>query len=107
MNFFAELSQTINLPVRNLEFLSDVSPPYAVYQVTEEDTITADSIIVYSEKFVDFVLYHQKTDLQTEKAVEEYLNNKKMPYEKTNVWIEEEKLIETTYQLIFNKGEEL
>lgn len=107
MNFFAELSQEINLPVRNLEFLSDISPPYGVYQVTEERAITADSVVVYSEKFVDFALYHKKTDLKTEKILDTYLNDRKIAYEKTNAWIEQEKLVETTYQLIFNKMEEL
>ena len=107
MNFFAELSQKTNIPICNLEFLSDVTAPYAVYQVTEENNILADSVVVFSEKFVDFVLYHEKTDLESEKAVEDFFKEKKLPYEKSNVWIEQEKLVETTYQIIFNKMEEL
>ncbi len=107
MNFFQEFSQCTDIPVCNIEFLSDISPPYAVYQVISENNIYADSKVVYSEKSVDFALYHEKTDLQSELAVETFLQSKNMSYEKSNVWIEDEKIIETTYELNFNKMEEL
>ena len=107
MNFFQEFSQCTDIPVCNIEFFSDISPPYAVYQVISENNIYADSKVVYSEKSVDFALYHEKTDLQSELAVETFLQSKHMSYEKYNVWIEDEKIIETTYELNFNKMEEL
>jgi len=107
MNFFKELSEQTDIPICNIEFLSDVSPPYAVYQVKSENNIYADSKVVYSEKSVDLVLYHEKTDFHSELVTETFLQTKHMSYEKSNVWIEDEKIVETTYELNFNKMEEL
>lgn len=107
MNFFEKMSKETSVPICNIEFLSDIEAPYGVYQVTDENPIYADGRIVYNEKSVDFVLYHRKHDLYSEKIIDKYFEQNKIAYEKTNTWIEEDKLIETLYELNFNKMEEL
>lgn len=107
MSFFNEMARELNLPIENVDFRTAVSPPYGAYFVDNETSIYADGKIVFSEKEVDFYLYHRKDDFVTELQAESFLKRKGIIFEKENYWIEKDKLMETHYTFNLNKKEEL
>lgn len=107
MNFFKQLADELALSIANIEFKGSVTAPYAVYVVTEENSVYADGEIVYSEKSVNFELYHEKTDLNIEYQVEEFFKRHKIGYDKSNSWITEDELVLTIYKINFNRNEVL
>lgn len=107
MSFFREMAKTLNLLIDNTDFRTAVKAPYAAYFVDNETNIYADNKIVYSEKEIDFYLYHEKDDFYTELVVDNYFSSKGIVFEKENTWIEKDKLTETRYTFNFNKGEVL
>lgn len=107
MSFFGNLARELNFPIANADFRIDVDPPYGVYFVDNETNVYADGKIVYSEKEVDFYLYHTKDDINIEWQVESYFVRKGIIFEKQNTWIAKDKLTETHYTFNFNKMEVL
>lgn len=107
MGFFGEMSKRLNLLITNIDFRVPAEAPYGAYVIEQENYITADSKVVYSEKEIAFYLYHTKNDKVTEAMTDSYFYSKNMMFEKENNWIKEEELIETVYLLQFNKTEEL
>ena len=72
-------------------------PPFLVYLTPSSDNFAADGI-VYS-KFQELILelYTDIKQPETEKAVEDILDVHGLFYNKTEVWIESERLYEVRY----------
>lgn len=107
MNFFGEMAKVLNLIIANTDIRTPVNSPYAVYFVASENNIYANGIIVYSEKSVNFELYHEKADLNIEYQVEQYFKQHKIGYSKSNSWVTEDELVMTIYEINFERNEVL
>lgn len=102
-----QMSKAIGINVANIEFKRSTDVPYCAYFVDSEINTYADSKVVYSEKVVKLVLYHNKNDLESEKTIENYLALKSMLYEKENEWVSEQEILCTIYTLKFKGNEAL
>ena len=74
-----------------------VDPPFLVYLYPGSDNFAADGIVYYKRKKLHIELYTDKKDPQTEKMVEAVLDSHGVFYDRTEVWIESEKLYEVLY----------
>ncbi|OLR63357.1 hypothetical protein, partial [Peptoniphilus porci] len=58
----------------------------------------ADGVVFYKSTQIDLELYTDKKDLKLEEKIEETLDREKIYYEKSEVWIESERLYEVLYE---------
>lgn len=105
MNFFKKMESETEISIRNIEFLSDINPPYAVFQVTEVNSIYADGKVVYSEKQIVLTLFHDKSESKSEQLFDEFLFRQRVAYEKGNMWDEDNELVATEYAFLLQKLE--
>ncbi len=72
-------------------------PPFAVYLFPNSNNFAADNVVYYPVHEVSIELYTDKKDLTTENLLERLLLENEIFYEKSEVWIESEKLYEVIY----------
>lgn len=72
-------------------------PPFICYLLPESDNFSADGKVYFKVSSVDIELYTDKKDLDAEEKVEAVLDQYGIFYDKTEVWIESEKLYEVLY----------
>ena len=69
-------------------------PPFICYLLPESDNFSADGGVYYK---VSVELYTDRKDLSVEGKIEAVLDRHGIFYEKSEVWIESEKLFEVLY----------
>lgn len=74
-----------------------IPPPFMCYLLPGSDNFSADGRVYHKISEVHIELYTDKKDLQAEKQVEDALDSGGVFYDKTEVWISEEKLYEVLY----------
>lgn len=72
-------------------------PPFICYLLPQSDNFSADGKVYYKISGVNIELYTDMKDLSVEQKVEAVLDMHGIFYEKTEVWIESEKLYEVLY----------
>ena len=72
-------------------------PPFICYLLPASDNFSADGQVYFKIENVNIELYTDKKDLPVEAAVETVLDDHCIFYNKTEVWIESEKLYEVLY----------
>lgn len=72
-------------------------PPFICYLLPASDNFSADGKVYYKISGVNIELYTDKKDLPTEQKIEAVLEKHGIFYDKTEVWIESEKLYEVLY----------
>lgn len=72
-------------------------PPFICYLFPGSDNFAADGRVYFKLENVNIELYTDKKDLSCESAVETVLDAHDIFYNKTEVWIESEKLYEVLY----------
>ena len=72
-------------------------PPFICYLLPASDNFSADGKVYYKVNVVNIELYTDTKDLSVEGNVEAVLDRHGIFYEKTEVWIESEKLYEVLY----------
>ena len=73
------------------------NPPFLIYLIPGTNHFKADGKIHHKIAVVHLELYTDKKDLDLETKVETILENYEIIYDKTEVWIESEKLYEVLY----------
>ena len=91
----------VNLPFAYDHFAEGESPdpPFFVFLIPSEETFGADNIVYASFPEVNVELYTDKKDPEAEAQIEAVLTGHGQFYEKSEVWIESEKLYEVLYQM--------
>ena len=74
-----------------------VAPPFICYLLAASDNFSADGRVYHKASEVDIELYTDKKDLSAEEKVEDALDSGGVFYDKSEVWIAEEKLYEVLY----------
>lgn len=95
-----ELNQalkTIGLPLAYHSFKSAPMPPYLVYLFSTSEDLMADNQNYAEISNFQVELYNTKKDPATEKLVEDELKEFRLPYSKTETYIESEGLFEVLY----------
>ncbi len=73
-------------------------PPFICYLFPNDDNFAADGISYYEITRVRIELYTDFKNPETEKAITTVLKAHGIFYTRTEVWIEEEKLYEVTFE---------
>ncbi len=73
------------------------SPPFLIYLLPNTNHFGADSKVYYKINKVNIEIYTDKKDIDLEKRVETVLDRYSIFYEKSEVWIDSEKLYEVLY----------
>ena len=110
MKRIAELIKSMGLPFAYDHFAEGESPapPFICYLTPGSDNFAADGRAYYKINIVNIELYTDTKDPSVEQKVESVLAANGIFYDKTEVWIESEKLYEVLYQFVLevnNNGE--
>ncbi|MCB5474280.1 hypothetical protein LIQ13_05970 [Blautia luti] len=73
-------------------------PPFLCYLLPGSDNFAADGRVYYKMSEVRIELYTDFKDVSLEEKVTAVLDNHGIFYEQSEVWIEEEKLYEVTFE---------
>ena len=74
-----------------------VDPPFICYLLPESDNFAADGKVYFKANEVHIELYTDTKDLSVEQQVEAVLDEHGIYYDRSEVWIESEKLYEVLY----------
>lgn len=74
-------------------------PPFMVYLYPESNNFSADGIVYQAVNRLDIELYTDKKDLEAEKRVEAVLKKHGFFYQKTETYIESERMYEVLYEM--------
>ena len=72
-------------------------PPFICYLLPESDNFSADGKVYLKVSVVNIELYTDEKSPATEQLLEEVLDAHEIFYEKSEIWIESEKLYEVLY----------
>lgn len=73
------------------------NPPFICYLLPQSDHFSADGKVYLKVSSVNIELYTDSKDLAVEQTLEAVLDTHGIFYDKTEVWIESEKLYEVLY----------
>ena len=99
MDKLLEILAEIGLPFAYSQFAEGESPdpPFICYLLPASDNFGADGGVYFHISEVHIELYTDKKDLPSEEACEQALDSHGIFYNKTEAWIESEKLYEVMY----------
>ena len=99
MDKLVSIMKEINLPFAYDHFAEGeaVDPPFICYLLPGSDNFSADGRVYHKISEVHIELYTDKKDLSVERKVEAVLDQHGIFYEKSEVWIESEKLYEVLF----------
>ena len=99
METITAILEQIGLPFAYDHFAEGESPdpPFICYLIPNSDNFSADGRVYYKINEIHIDLYTDCKDLSAEQQVEAVLDEHGIFYEKTEVWIESEKLYEGLY----------
>jgi hypothetical protein len=72
-------------------------PPFICYRCPNSDNFAADGVVYFPITEIDIELYTDKKDPETEKKLEDLLTGSGIFFEKTETFIDSEKLYEVLY----------
>jgi hypothetical protein len=75
------------------------NPPFVVYLFPGTNNFGADNVVYKSINELDIELYSDKKDIASEKKIEAVLREHGFFYEKSETYIETEKLYEVIYEM--------
>ncbi len=91
--------ETLGMPVAYAEFKKATTPPFITYQFSASGDLLADNQNYVAISGFQIELYTVKKDLAKEAAVENLLKTQRLPYRKTEAWVESEKLRQVVYEV--------
>lgn len=99
MDELLTIVQEIGLPNAYDHFAEGESPdpPFLLYLLPGSDNFAADGRVYYKINLVHLELYTDLKDTDLESQVEAVLDQHGIFYDKTEVWIESERLYEVLY----------
>ncbi|WP_368269916.1 hypothetical protein [Enterocloster clostridioformis] len=75
------------------------APPFICFLFPDSENFAADNIVYAAFQNLNLELYTDEKDPELEARVEEVLNAHELFWEKSEVWIETEKLYEVLYRM--------
>lgn len=99
MEQIVKMLDKIGIPFAYDHFAEGESPdpPFICYLTPNSDNFAADGKVYYKINEIHIELYTDCKDLSAEQKVEAVLDEHGIFYEKSEVWIESEKLYEVLY----------
>ena len=95
------IAEETNLPCAYDHFAEGQSPepPFLLFLLPGDDNFSADGVPYLKVTVVHFELYTDFKDPELEKRIEAVLEGHGLFYDKSEVWIESEKLYEVLYEM--------
>lgn len=99
MDKLLEIIKAMGIPFAYDHFAEGeaVDPPFICYLLPESDNFAADGKVYFKANEVHIELYTDTKDLSVEQKVESVLDEHGIYYDRSEVWIESEKLYEVLY----------
>lgn len=99
MDKLLEIIKAMDIPFAYDHFAEGeaVDPPFICYLLPESDNFAADGKVYFKANEVHIELYTDTKDLSVEQKVEAVLDEHGIYYDRSEVWIESEKLYEVLY----------
>ena len=99
MDKIVSIINEMNIPFAYDHFSEGESPdpPFICYLLPGSDNFSADGLVYHKMQTVHIELYTDRKNPDTEAAVETVLDNNRIFYNKSEVWIPSEKLYEVIY----------
>lgn len=99
MDKLLEIIKAVGIPFAYDHFAEGeaVDPPFICYLLPESDNFAADGKVYFKANEVHIELYTDTKDLSVEQKVEAVLDEHGIYYDRSEVWIESEKLYEVLY----------
>ena len=99
METLVALIKSIGIPFAYDHFAEGeaADPPFLCYLTDRSDNFSADGRAYYKVNEIHLELYTDYKDLETERIVEGALDGASIFYNKSETWIESEKLYEVLY----------
>ena len=99
MDKIISLLNEIGIPFAYSHFAEGESPepPFMCYLLPRSDNFSADGAVYHKLSVVHFEVYTDKKDRALENRVEDVLDKNNIFYNKSEVWINSEKLYEVIY----------
>lgn len=96
-----QIVKAVGFPAAYHHFEEGQEPdkPYLVYLYPGTNNFSADGIVYQGVNQLDIELYTDKKDLEAERRVEAVLNKHGFFYEKTEMYLESEKMFEVLYEM--------
>jgi len=74
-------------------------PPFVVFLLPGSDNFSADGAVYFKVNRLSIELYTDRKDPDLETRIESVLDRHRLFYQKSEVWIEEERLYEVLYEM--------
>ena len=102
-----QMLEEAGLPLAYDHFAEGESPdpPFLIFLFPRSDNFAADGGVYFKVNRLNLELYTDYKDPETEKKVENVLDRYGVVYEKTEVWIESERLYEVLYETEVTQNE--
>lgn len=99
MDKLLEIIKTMGIPFAYDHFAEGEAPepPFICYLLPDSDNFAADGKVYFKANEVQIELYTDTKDLSVEQKVEAVLDEYGIFYDRSEVWIESEKLYEVLY----------
>lgn len=99
MDKLLEIMKAMDIPFAYDHFAEGeaVDPPFICYLLPDSDNFAADGKVYFKANEVHIELYTDTKDLSVEQQVEAVLDEHGIYYDRSEVWIESEKLYEVLY----------
>ena len=99
MDKLLEIIKAMGIPFAYDHFAEGeaVDPPFICYLLPDSDNFAADGKVYFKANEVHIELYTDTKDLSVEQQVEAVLDEYGIYYDRSEVWIESEKLYEVLY----------
>ena len=99
MDKIINMLEEIGIPFAYSHFAEGESPepPFVCYLLPRSDNFSADGAVYHKLSVVHFEVYTDKKDRALENRVEDVLDKNNVFYNKSEVWINSEKLYEVIY----------
>lgn len=99
MDNITEIMEAIRLPFAYDHFAEGESPepPFICFMLPGSDNFAADGRVFFKATMVHIELYTDLKDPELEQRIEAVLDGRGIFYDKTEVWIESERLYEVLY----------
>lgn len=96
-----EILNEVGLPYRyhHFEVEEAVEPPFICWIIPDSQNFAADGKVYFNSNNVNIELYTDFKDFELEENIENILEQKEIFWEKTELYIESEKMYEVLYEL--------
>ncbi|MFF5994794.1 hypothetical protein AAGS61_08525 [Lysinibacillus sp. KU-BSD001] len=91
--------ENLNIPLAYHSFEEYTAPPFLIYLDTDSDNFGADDVVYHEVTNIDIELYTEIVDDQLEKQLKDVLTAANLYYDWSRVYIKEEKVYKTTFEV--------